>query len=99
MQWQKRLNKKEGEISILRTQLSNSEKKLAKLQQEMTALNDSFQCAICMESFLTRDPVNGDCGHIFCRACIDQWFKETKSTCPTCRTKITILRPLKGLGQ
>lgn len=39
-------------------------------------------CPICLCSWTS--PVSTLCGHIFCKACIAQWVKQTK-TCPVCK--------------
>lgn len=39
---------------------------------------EQFKCAICLDLFL--DPVNIECGHVFCKKCIQEVTK-----CPECR--------------
>ncbi|XP_061475287.1 zinc finger protein RFP-like [Rhineura floridana] len=48
-------------------------------------LCDETTCSICLEYF--KDPVIIDCGHIFCQACITQyWGKSDRdASCPQCR--------------
>lgn len=43
-------------------------------------------CAICLEAFET--PVLTNCGHIFCKECLDTALKHTHS-CPNCRSSVT----------
>ena len=44
------------------------------------------KCEICLESW--EDLENGtqvrqlECGHVYCKDCIDVWFKEVSTTCP-----------------
>ena len=47
-------------------------------------LND-LTCSVCMNYFL--DPVTIDCGHSFCRLCLDLCWEEaqTPMRCPECR--------------
>ncbi|XP_037374899.2 uncharacterized protein LOC119251743 [Talpa occidentalis] len=49
-------------------------------------------CSICLE--LMTEPVSMDCGHSFCRQCIENWIEQTPGTslqstspspCPLCR--------------
>ena len=47
-------------------------------------LND-HTCSVCMDE-LTK-PVKLSCGHVFCEACIAQWF-EKEDTCPLCRKAV-----------
>lgn len=42
-------------------------------------------CSVCMDE-LTR-PIKLSCGHVFCEACIAQWF-EKEDTCPLCRKAV-----------
>ncbi|XP_065420183.1 tripartite motif-containing protein 10-like [Chrysemys picta bellii] len=50
-------------------------------------LQEAVICSICLASF--NDPVILKCGHNFCRACITQYCKESKTSprysCPQCR--------------
>ena len=43
-----------------------------------------IKCSVCLEYPLK--PVEAECGHVFCRNCIDATF-EIHTSCPTCRTK------------
>jgi hypothetical protein len=56
-------------------------------------------CAICLETFNELESgtelcVLG-CQHVFCYACIDEWFREGKPDCPTCRKRFASLRRCK----
>lgn len=46
----------------------------------------SDNCAICLEPFET--PVLTNCGHIFCKECLEMALKHTHS-CPNCRAGVT----------
>ncbi|XP_077389708.1 E3 ubiquitin-protein ligase TRIM35-like [Festucalex cinctus] len=47
---------------------------------------DDLQCPNCLEIF--KDPVMLPCSHSFCRACVQQWWKEKGDrTCSVCRTE------------
>lgn len=48
------------------------------------------QCPICLDDMISSKKLQ--CGHEFCRKCIDQAFK-TKPVCPTCNK---VFGPLKG---
>ncbi|XP_062997338.1 E3 ubiquitin-protein ligase TRIM52-like [Elgaria multicarinata webbii] len=47
-------------------------------------LFDAMTCPICLVCF--KDPVMLDCGHNFCKACVDQYWAESDgaSACPEC---------------
>ncbi|MGH0136482.1 UNVERIFIED_CONTAM: hypothetical protein FKN15_010117 [Acipenser sinensis] len=43
-------------------------------------------CPVCLGD--ARDPVLLPCEHIFCHACIKQWFSPAQMYCPVCKTAI-----------
>lgn len=55
------------------------------------AVDDEFKCSICCG--VLEDPVNGNCGHVFCRVCILTWLDRSsrpgsyrrKGSCPVDR--------------
>ncbi|CAM4624202.1 zinc finger protein RFP-like [Lepidochelys kempii] len=63
-------------------------------------LQDEASCPICGKYF--KDPVVIDCGHSFCRACINQCWEsqDTSFSCPQCRetTQQRNLRPNRPLA-
>ena len=43
--------------------------------ESVDILNQNFNCQICM--FIIRDPVQlSECGHGFCKLCMDGYMKE-----------------------
>ncbi|XP_063791264.1 nuclear factor 7, ovary-like [Pseudophryne corroboree] len=72
--------------------------KKAKVETENDPANNSVMasgdfaeeltCLLCSELF--KDPVMVDCGHNFCRNCIDKaWEGQDSFTCPDCKDVIT----------
>jgi len=51
----------------------------------LATLGSELICAICQELFVEASTV--ECGHSFCRMCIENWLK-TKLSCPICRHPI-----------
>ncbi len=50
----------------------------------LTEPDNALTCRICLK--VARDPrqyVDGDCGMLFCRECIEKW--GMKKACPNCR--------------
>ena len=50
----------------------------------LTEPNDALTCRICLK--VAKDPmqhVDGDCGMLFCRECIEKWGVD--KSCPNCR--------------
>ena len=49
---------------------------------------NQLQCSICNDIFDCPTIIN--CGHTFCKNCIQKWTEEkrNKSTCPICRSEI-----------
>ena len=52
-----------------------------------------FTCSICFN--LVEGPLLTTCQHIFCTACLQDWF-ETKPSCPSCTQE---LDPRHGAGE
>ena len=51
-------------------------------------IKQSLTCVICYG--VLKDAVSiTTCGHIYCKGCIEDWFKKSH-TCPTCRAKCSI---------
>ncbi|XP_043943630.1 zinc-binding protein A33-like [Protopterus annectens] len=49
---------------------------------------EEFICPVCLE--LLNVPVTLECGHNFCRSCIDRvWDSEKQPSCPECREEFT----------
>ena len=62
--------------------------------------SDSCECAICSEDMLTRECVVTNCGHCFCRACLEDWeraqlAKNQAVECPQCRNVLSTYEQLK----
>ncbi|UVT30837.1 hypothetical protein PvNV_033 [Penaeus vannamei nudivirus] len=56
--------------------------------------NTDMECLICMQVYTT--PSAGECGHMFCKTCILEWLKKTK-TCPVCRKRLKHPIEIRGL--
>jgi len=62
-------------------------------------LQDDYECSICLS--LLVDPVVGQCGHDYCKSCLEEW-KESSScgqgvNCPVCR-QILMAPGVQSLG-
>ncbi|KAM7319343.1 hypothetical protein ACRRTK_022455 [Alexandromys fortis] len=65
----------------------------------VSKLMEDVTCPICMK--ILRDPVITDCGHNFCRQCIDQKTTATENPqCPICKLPVdkNVFRPNKQLA-
>jgi len=52
-------------------------------------LKDQYTCTICMKEDLNKDEIYyTNCGHEFCKPCLDDWFKRGNQSCPLCRSEI-----------
>ena len=50
-------------------------------------ISDLLLCTICQDVFTI--PMRISCGHSFCKACVESWFKSSaRRDCPTCRSTI-----------
>ncbi|MGH0164661.1 UNVERIFIED_CONTAM: hypothetical protein FKN15_047353 [Acipenser sinensis] len=55
-------------------------------------LEEELSCAVCCEIF--KDPVTLHCNHSFCKACLDQCWKEKGAQeCPVCRRRSSMEDP------
>ncbi|KAM3917704.1 nuclear factor 7, brain-like [Leptodactylus fuscus] len=67
------------------------EPKKVKIESSVMASGDfaeELTCLLCNELF--KDPVMVECGHNFCRNCIDKaWNGQESFTCPDCKEEIT----------
>ena len=51
------------------------------------------ECAICLKPEIDdADRCINDCGHEFCKSCIDTWFDRGHNSCPLCRQLINYFR-------
>ncbi|XP_052570805.1 tripartite motif-containing protein 30A-like isoform X2 [Peromyscus californicus insignis] len=69
----------------------------------LVMIKEEVTCPICLD--LMVEPVNADCGHSFCRACITQNYesnkgKEGEGICPVCRVSYLFgnLRPNRHMA-
>ena len=52
-------------------------------------LKDQYTCTICMKEDLNKGEIYyTNCGHEFCKPCLDDWFKRGNQSCPLCRSEI-----------
>ena len=51
---------------------------------------DLYNCDICMENMLERNPKMLSCHHTFCAQCLIQVIKHGIIECPTCRSKTDV---------
>lgn len=69
-------------------------------QRFCLAVSPDLVCSVCTDVYT--DPVALECGHVYCRTCIDVWLDRGSPTCPvdnkllTTRSLIPIY-PLKSL--
>ena len=51
---------------------------------------DLYNCDICMENMLERNPKMLSCHHTFCAQCLIKVIKQGVIECPTCRSKTNV---------
>ena len=54
---------------------------------EISSLNDMI-CSVCLEEIMQEDICHLNCGHEFCRPCLNTLFTMNKTLCPLCRQDI-----------
>jgi hypothetical protein len=45
-----------------------------------------IECPICYDN--VKVECITECGHTFCKACMDRWFRKGHMDCPLCRSRI-----------
>ena len=61
------------------------------MAQDAKIEEDIFECSVCLNYMLDRNPRSLSCLHTFCEDCLKQLMNNQKITCPTCR-EITELK-------
>ena len=79
------MQKEEEHHSEVR-KLTSKQTFLVHLRTTNSSRNEPRLCTICQTNFETG--VLTVCGHSFCRDCILEWWKQSK-TCPECRRKLS----------
>jgi len=69
----------ENDVPILDTDIENS---------EMLRHTSDTQCAICLDVIDEHMQCINNCGHSFCKPCIDLLFDTGNTSCPLCRQPI-----------
>ena len=53
-------------------------------------ISEKTSCTICLNDDLSDEiTYRTNCSHIFCKQCIEDWFKRGNDSCPLCRGKVT----------
>ncbi|KAH8350497.1 hypothetical protein KR067_004934, partial [Drosophila pandora] len=50
--------------------------------------HDPYKCPVCLECVSHREPVSTNCGHVFCRECIEGAIRSMHK-CPMCNKDLT----------
>ena len=76
--------------SQLKSEILASIAKFKKAEADSRRSNETTdECAVCMEK-MTKKAFTGECLHVFCFECIQQWV-GMKSTCPICVGQVKTL--------
>lgn len=86
--------KKERNLLDKHRQSALDENRLNTNPQKSWRLNkkylNSSTCGICHGSLLDKEEwIINECGHPFCKNCIDQWLPLSQNKCPYCQKKCT----------
>ncbi|KAG8507290.1 E3 ubiquitin-protein ligase TRIM38 [Galemys pyrenaicus] len=93
----------ENSVNILSDNIGDFQKAMASAPPTKKMMEEAT-CSVCLQ--LMREPVSIDCGHIFCRLCIESILENlqvtslpSRSQCPLCRTPFQreSFRPSKQL--
>ncbi|XP_050527452.1 E3 ubiquitin-protein ligase TRIM31-like isoform X2 [Daktulosphaira vitifoliae] len=70
-------------LRSLKVPITKSEKNIFK-----KILEDELSCSICLE--VLKKPSILECGHLFCKTCIEKCISSSHLNCPICR-KLSVL--------
>lgn len=73
-------------LSLIRSIISVQLEYGTYVSQEEICESGSTDCSICYTPF--RCPVKLPCQHLFCEACVGEWF-DRELTCPICRAAVS----------
>ena len=69
--------------------IADSDVIIADLTNEMndniTMTSSAEQCAICLDTIIKEQECINNCGHRFCKSCLDRYLDSGKTECPLCR--------------
>ena len=58
------------------------------LNDSISSTSSAEQCAICLDPIVKDKECINNCGHKFCKPCLDQYLDSGKTECPLCRQPI-----------
>ena len=58
------------------------------LNDSISSTTSSEQCAICLDTIVDEQECINNCGHKFCKPCLDNYLDSGKIECPLCRQPI-----------
>lgn len=58
------------------------------INDSISSTTSSEQCAICLDTIIKEQECINNCGHKFCKPCLDQYLDSGKTECPLCRQPI-----------
>lgn len=64
---------------------------LKKVRKEEDDEFERQECAVCLNRFELDSEINQlSCGHVFHKACLEQWLDYWNLTCPLCGTSLMV---------
>lgn len=56
----------------------------------------NITCPVCLDSIVSRQPVSTNCGHLFCKTCIQESLRVLKK-CPMCKKTLSGRNPFHNI--
>jgi hypothetical protein len=88
-------------LATKETEPAATTKAVAPLEDQQ-AKSEDFEklCSICHNDLptLPSELATTNCNHSFCYSCISQWTSNYLSSCPLCKTKVTVLKRVSEDG-
>lgn len=76
----------EARKRMLEAEQMREDAKRRRTSLELQELKDELVCSVCQDWIVHAASL--ECGHSFCRECIDQWLTQKQFHCPVCRNQV-----------
>jgi len=80
------LDARRAELDAKLAELKSQQEGAGKRTLDLKEMQSELVCSICQDWVIHASSL--ECGHMFCRECIDRWLAQKKFLCPVCRAEV-----------